>query len=75
MTNIMTVTSVLLIRWLKYTTTNRDGYREYKSDGNICVNCPYLSQCTESKNHVKVITRHIWKNIWRSARISGTQQV
>lgn len=46
---------------LKYTTTNRDGYREYKSDGNICVNCPYLSQCTESKNHVKVITRHIWE--------------
>ena len=25
-------------------------------------NCSYLSQCTESKNHVKLITRHIWKN-------------
>lgn len=24
---------------LKYNTTNRDGYREYKSDPNICKNC------------------------------------
>lgn len=45
---------------LKYTTTNRDGYREYKSCGNTCAGCPYLKQCTESKDHVKVVTRHIW---------------
>ena len=25
---------------LKYSTTNRDGYREYKSDPNICAACP-----------------------------------
>jgi len=47
---------------LRYSTTNRDGYREYKSDSHDCRNCPYLSQCTNSKNHVKVITRHIWEN-------------
>lgn len=47
---------------LKYSTTNRDGYREYKSCGNVCENCSYLSQCTESQNHVKLITRHIWEN-------------
>ena len=46
---------------LKYTTTNREGYKEYKSCGTICEKCPYLSQCTESQNHVKVITRHIWE--------------
>lgn len=46
---------------LKYSTTNRDGYREYKSCGKQCANCPYLSQCTESKNHVKIVTRHIWE--------------
>ena len=46
---------------LEYSTTNREGYREYKSCGTICKNCPYLSRCTESKNHVKVITRHIWE--------------
>ena len=47
---------------LEYTTTNRDGYREYKSCGITCANCPYLSQCTENKDHVKVITRHIWES-------------
>lgn len=25
------------------------------------MNCPYLSQCTESKDHVKVVTRHVWE--------------
>ena len=47
---------------LKYSTTNRDGYREYKSCSTDCVNCPYLHKCTESANHVKVITRHIWES-------------
>ena len=42
---------------LSYSTTNRDGYKEYKSDPRICEHCPYLSQCTLSKKHVKVVTR------------------
>jgi transposase len=46
---------------LKYATTNRDGYREYKSSGKQCSHCPDLTQCTHSKNHVKVITRHVWQ--------------
>ncbi len=46
---------------LPYVTTNRDGYREYKSCGHICDKCPYLRQCTESKDHVKLITRHVWE--------------
>jgi transposase len=45
---------------LKYSTTNRDGYREYKSDPRICANCPCRHQCTESQNCVKVVTRHVW---------------
>jgi len=45
---------------LSYATTNRDGYREYKSNGRECANCPYLSQCTASRNHVKTVTRHVW---------------
>ena len=47
---------------LKYSTTNRDGYREYKSCSETCSDCPYISQCTESKNHVKLVTRHIWED-------------
>ena len=46
---------------LPYRTTNKEGYREYKSCGETCAACPYLSQCTESKDHVKVVTRHIWE--------------
>jgi transposase len=47
---------------LKYRTTNRDGYREYISESKICAECPLLSQCTRSKNHQKVITRHVWED-------------
>lgn len=47
---------------LKYSTTNRDGYREYKSCGYICEHCPYISQCTSSQNYVKTIVRHIWES-------------
>ncbi len=46
---------------LEYATTNRHGYREYKSKSYICASCPYLAQCTESKEHIKLITRHIWQ--------------
>ena len=46
---------------LKYSTTNREGYREYKSDPKICANCPSRHKCTESKNCQKVVTRHIWE--------------
>lgn len=46
---------------LKYTTTNRNGYREFKSDPKDCANCPFLSKCTQSKKHQKVINRHIWE--------------
>ncbi len=46
---------------LSYSTTNRDGYREYKSCRKVCADCSYLSQCTESKEHIKVVMRHIWE--------------
>lgn len=47
---------------LNYSTTNRNGYKEYKSDKHICVNCPDLQKCTANKNHQKVVARHIWQN-------------
>lgn len=45
---------------LHYSTTNRTGYREYKSCGSVCATCPSLEKCTASKNHVKVVIRHVW---------------
>ena len=47
---------------LEYCTTNKDGYREYKSNPDICKNCPTRELCTRSKNCVKVVQRHIWKD-------------
>lgn len=45
---------------LKYRTTNRNGYREYASNPKICINCPSLKNCTQSRNHQKVVIRHVW---------------
>ena len=47
---------------LSYRTTTREGYREYKSNPKVCVSCPLLSVCTQSKNFQKVVTRHVWKD-------------
>ena len=47
---------------LKYSTTNRDGYREYKSDPNICAACPTRERCTHSRGCIKTVQRHIWKD-------------
>lgn len=46
---------------LKYTTTTKDGYRQFKSNPNDCNQCPLRGKCTESKNMQKVIHRHIWE--------------
>ena len=47
---------------LKYLTTNRDGYREYKSNAYDCKNCIYVKKCTNSKTNQKILTRHIWQD-------------
>jgi transposase len=47
---------------ITYNTTNRKGYREYKSDPTRCKNCPLLMQCTRSAGHQKVLTRHVWED-------------
>ncbi|WP_235898756.1 IS1182 family transposase [Parahaliea maris] len=46
---------------LPYSTTSRDGYREYKSNPKICKDCPLRDQCTQSRNHQKVMVRHVWE--------------
>jgi len=46
---------------LNYVTTNREGYREYKSKKEICCNCPLLKQCTSSRTKVKTLLRHVWE--------------
>jgi transposase len=45
---------------LTYATTDRTGYRHYKSDPTICKSCPLLASCTSSANATRLITRHVW---------------
>ena len=45
---------------LAYATTDRAGYRHYKSDPSICKTCPLLASCTSSRTTTRLITRHVW---------------
>ncbi len=46
---------------LSYVTTNRDGYKEFKSKAYICRDCPSRYKCTENSKFEKTVTiMHIW---------------
>jgi transposase len=45
---------------LSYVTTDRTGYRHYKSDPVICRTCPLLASCTSSRSATRLIIRHVW---------------
>lgn len=46
---------------LTYRTTNREGYREYRSDPKLCRSCPLLASCTQNAQNIKTVTRHVWE--------------
>lgn len=47
---------------LTYSTTNKAGRSIYKSNPEDCRNCDKINQCTQSRNHQKVVERHIWQD-------------
>jgi transposase len=47
---------------LTYATTDRNGYRQYKSDPAICRDCPLLASCTSNAKAERTITRHVWQD-------------
>ena len=47
---------------LSYATTNREGYREFKSKGYICERCSSRQLCTEKRRYEKTVTKHIWSD-------------
>jgi transposase len=47
---------------LRYATTDRTGYRHYKSDPAICRTCPLLASCTSNAKAERTITRHVWQD-------------
>jgi transcription elongation factor Elf1 len=52
---------------IKYSTTTKEGYRQYFSNPVQCKDCPLLSQCTQSKNHQNLIQRHVWEDYLEKA--------
>ena len=47
---------------LDYSTTNRDGYKEFKSKSYICEKCPSKSQCTTNAKSEKTVLKHLWSD-------------
>lgn len=45
---------------LEYSTTNREGYKEYKSNSENCKICEFRDSCTHSKDFTKIVTKHVW---------------
>lgn len=48
-------------RLLTYATTDRTGYKHYRSDPAICRTCPLLASCTSNADSTRTITRHVWQ--------------
>jgi transposase len=46
---------------LAYATTDRSGYRHYRSDPAVCRTCPLLASCTGNAKAERTITRHVWQ--------------
>ncbi|MGK9484422.1 IS1182-like element ISBth7 family transposase [Bacillus tropicus] len=60
---------------LEYVTTDREGYRQYKSNPEDCAVCPLREVCFSKKQKQKVITHHVWekyKDIARKNKLTAT---
>ena len=47
---------------LRYSTTKREGFREYASTPSICAKCPSRDKCMQNKYNKRRITRHVWED-------------
>lgn len=52
---------------LSYERTTKEGYRMYRSNPDICRRCPFLLQCTENRDSIKWVSRHIWAHYLEEA--------
>lgn len=60
---------------LELKTVDKQGYKIYKSNKKSCETCPLREQCTKSKNHQKVITRHIWQDYKDEINIKRYEEI
>ena len=54
----LTATAAPQGQLLNYATTDRNGYRHYKSNPTVSRSCPLLASCTSSRNATRLITHH-----------------
>ena len=47
---------------LTYATTDRNGYKHYRSDASVCRDCTLLASCTTNTKAERTITRHVWQD-------------
>lgn len=47
---------------LTYSTTDRQGYRHYRSDPQRCESCSARINCTKNAKSIKTVTRHVWED-------------
>ena len=52
---------------LIYSTTDRNGYRHYRSEPSVCQRCERRSSCTQNRKAQKTITRHVWEEAKETA--------
>ncbi|WP_226373479.1 IS1182 family transposase [Pectobacterium quasiaquaticum] len=46
---------------LTYGTTDRNGYRHYRSDPSLCIGCSLRENCTKNSKKQRTLTRHVWE--------------
>ena len=47
---------------LEYSTTTKEGYKQYKSNSLKCNNCPLKDKCNKNKKNQKTISVHVWND-------------
>ena len=60
---------------LTYRGTSRKGKREYKSDPEICKQCPFLRKCTKNQNGQRGIQQHIWEDARKQVIQQGQSEI
>ncbi|SHI40191.1 Transposase DDE domain-containing protein [Dethiosulfatibacter aminovorans DSM 17477] len=45
---------------MEYKTTTRQGYLEYHSNKDVCINCPKKEKCLYEKSKKRIIRLHVW---------------
>ncbi|KHS81224.1 IS1182 family transposase [Pectobacterium brasiliense] len=46
---------------LTYGTTDRNGYRHYRSDVTLCAGCALRDNCRKNSKKQRTLTRHVWE--------------